>query len=142
MKKQIRELKEELKILAAKIRADKGDFRKINSVNDKKHGHCNYWEEKCVSQSYKEIQALYKVKVAEYRLALTKLFGDCIDEWTLFQVSQEYRHSHIAYCELRGRTRDQIEKPREGNEPNESHIEAIKKRIREKANETALCAVS
>ena len=37
-----------------------------------------------------------------------------------------YRHHHIAYCELRGRTRDQIERPREGNEPNETKIQRIK----------------
>lgn len=44
------------------------------------------------------------------------------DEFT----SYEYRNTHIAYCELRGRTRDQIEKPREGNNPNEAMIKRIK----------------
>lgn len=38
-----------------------------------------------------------------------------------------FRHHHIAYCELCGRTRDQIEKPRDGNEPDQYTIEAIKK---------------
>ncbi len=38
-----------------------------------------------------------------------------------------YRNYHIAYCELRGRSRDQIEKPREHNNANEYEIEKIKK---------------
>jgi hypothetical protein len=38
-----------------------------------------------------------------------------------------YRHHHIAYSELRGKTRDQIEKPKENNKPNEKVIEKIKK---------------
>jgi hypothetical protein len=40
--------------------------------------------------------------------------------------TRDYRHHHIAYCELRGRTRDQIEKPREDNKPNEYEINRIK----------------
>jgi hypothetical protein len=38
-----------------------------------------------------------------------------------------YRHHHIAYSELRGKTREQIEKPKENNKPNEKVIEKIKK---------------
>lgn len=41
-------------------------------------------------------------------------------------LSQDYRHHHIAYCELRGRTREQIEKPGKFHLPNESKIQAIK----------------
>lgn len=37
-----------------------------------------------------------------------------------------YRHHHIAYCELRGKTRDQIEKPGEFHKANEQIIERIK----------------
>jgi len=38
-----------------------------------------------------------------------------------------YRHHHIAYCELRGKTRDQIEhKVREHNEPDDLAIKAYK----------------
>ncbi|MCK9154724.1 MAG: hypothetical protein M0P12_01270 [Paludibacteraceae bacterium] len=40
--------------------------------------------------------------------------------------SMESRLLHIAYCELMGRTRDEIEKPRLGNAPNEAMIEQIK----------------
>jgi len=46
----------------------------------------------------------------------------------LWYESCLYRHHHIAYSELKGRTRDQIEKPRQNNLPNEEKI----KKIREK----------
>lgn len=39
----------------------------------------------------------------------------------------EYRHKHIAYCLLRGRTYEQIEKPKEGNEPDMDYITTIMK---------------
>lgn len=59
---------------------------------------------------------------------------------SLIPNSNEYRHYHIAYCELRGRTRDQIEKPREGNSPNESKINKIKELYSEGVeNEKTLC---
>ena len=51
-------------------------------------------------------------------------------------LSYEFRHNHIAYCELRGRTRDQIEKPADCNLPNEVYIEKIKSKWMEKINET------
>lgn len=37
-----------------------------------------------------------------------------------------FRHNHIAYCETRGRTREQIECPRDGNEASENRIDQIK----------------
>ena len=42
------------------------------------------------------------------------------------KASRWYRNHHIAYCLLRGRTYDQIETPREGNEPNWKIIEELK----------------
>jgi len=38
----------------------------------------------------------------------------------------EYRHNHIAYCELRGRTRIQIEKCAPDNKPDEDRITMLK----------------
>ena len=39
----------------------------------------------------------------------------------------QFRHMHIAYCEMRGKTREQIEpKVREGNYTNEMFIQKIK----------------
>lgn len=43
--------------------------------------------------------------------------------WLISNLKAEYRSLHIAYCEFRGKTREQIEsKVTEGNEPNESQI--------------------
>lgn len=37
----------------------------------------------------------------------------------------EYRHKHILLSIVRGKTREQIEKPKEGNEPNEQYIKQL-----------------
>lgn len=46
--------------------------------------------------------------------------------WTavakLGKAIYEFRHKHIAYCSLRGRDRDAIERPKPENKPNESYI--------------------
>ena len=49
--------------------------------------------------------------------------------------SVEFRHNHIAYCELRGRKRSEIERPAEHNEPNEHWVERIKKKLQEEITE-------
>ena len=46
----------------------------------------------------------------------------------LFSMSRDYRHYHIAYSELRGHTRSEIENPRDNNLPNEDWISSIKKK--------------
>ena len=44
----------------------------------------------------------------------------------LHGLQYEYRHHHIAYCELRGRTREQIERNvRNDHRPNETYINNI-----------------
>jgi len=46
-----------------------------------------------------------------------------------FTLSPDYRHMHIAYCELRGTPYERIEpKVREGNEPSRHQIDLFKKR--------------
>jgi hypothetical protein len=58
----------------------------------------------------------------------------------LVYYSTEYRNHHIAYCELRGKTRDQIEKPRVDNPPNERIIKRIKEMYSEViVDEKAIC---
>jgi len=47
-------------------------------------------------------------------------------QWTLADKKYQYRHHHIARSELRGRTRDQIEKPSKDHKADESYIEQIK----------------
>ncbi len=67
------------------------------------------------------------------------------DEGTDYD-SYVFRHNHIAYCEIRGRERSQIEVPRDGNEPSEHLIESLKKTWISKIsawreeNEKALCS--
>jgi hypothetical protein len=48
--------------------------------------------------------------------------------WSIFKMKHEFRHMHIAYCELRGRIRSQIEKPSENNMPDEAYINKIKEK--------------
>jgi hypothetical protein len=43
---------------------------------------------------------------------------------TMF-ASYEYRHKHIVISLMRGKTREQIEKPKENNLPNEKYIEQL-----------------
>ena len=49
----------------------------------------------------------------------------------IIRLKREYRYRHIAYSELRGKTRSQIENPRSENMPNESAILKIKDAYRE-----------
>jgi len=63
---------------------------------------------------YKEAQQANLIRVANKEL------------FHLLCLSEDYRHHHIAYCELRGKTRDQIEQPRDNNAPNEFKIKEIK----------------
>jgi len=41
------------------------------------------------------------------------------------KLSYEFRHKHIAYCQMRGRLRYQIEQPAPNNLPDENYIEEI-----------------
>ena len=47
-------------------------------------------------------------------------------EWDIARLKFKFRHHHIAYCEMRGRTREQIECPRENNLPVQREIDRIK----------------
>jgi len=57
---------------------------------------------------------------------------DSRDGWSLWKLELEisrnksmYRHVHIAYCLLRGKTIEQIENPRSYNKPSQSRIDLI-----------------
>jgi len=56
-------------------------------------------------------------------------------ESVINQMKYEFRHTHIAYCELRGRTREEIEKPADSNPANNFYIDKIKKEILKKYEE-------
>ena len=47
-------------------------------------------------------------------------------ESDIWKAKYKFRHHHIAYCEMRGRTREQIECPRENNLPVQREIDRIK----------------
>jgi len=60
-------------------------------------------------------------------------------ESDIWQLKYEFRHRHIASCEMRGRTRDQIEKPREGNQASQREIDSYKQDWKDKIDED-VCA--
>lgn len=70
-----------------------------------------------------------KLAKVERKLQRGKVSADVgiANDWKVKSLSFQFRCNHIAYCELRGRTRLQIEpKVREFNEPNSNLIEKIK----------------
>ena len=64
------------------------------------------------------------------------LWSILCDIWSL---KREFRHTHIAYCELRGRLRGQIECPREGNKASQYLIDKFKAAWLDKIDEN-VCA--
>lgn len=42
--------------------------------------------------------------------------------YDILAAQRKFRHAHIAYCLLRGRTREQIERPKPENKPDETLI--------------------
>jgi len=63
---------------------------------------------------------IYELKKSQKELA-DKIRKDH-DEWD----SITFRHQHIAYCELRGRKREEIERPANDNKPDEDWINRVK----------------
>lgn len=45
--------------------------------------------------------------------------------FTLYKLRYECRHKHIAYCLMKGRSYDVIERPSENNKPNMEYIKEI-----------------
>jgi hypothetical protein len=73
-------------------------------------------EQKALGKHIRELKKKRKGNGSDWRL-----------QCEIEEKSREFRHKHIARCELRGRTREQIEaKVRDGNEPNESQISVYK----------------
>ena len=63
---------------------------------------------------------IYELKKSQKELA-DKIRKDH-NEWD----SITFRHQHIAYCELRGRKREEIERPANDNKPDEDWINRVK----------------
>jgi hypothetical protein len=47
-------------------------------------------------------------------------------EYEILKLKHQFRHNHIAYCELRGREYNEIENPSKDNQPNRKLIDSIK----------------
>ena len=94
-----------------------------------------------------------QIRTVKYQLKEAQKNGlisvACSLQFQLITLQYEYRHHHIAYCELRGKTRLQIEpKIREHHEPNETYIKQLKDKYAwtpeeilayKERNEKALC---
>jgi len=63
-------------------------------------------------------------------------------EFDIYKLKREFRHHHIAYCEMRGRTRLQIELPSEDNKPSEDYITKIKEEWMEEEIDEAIRLVA
>jgi hypothetical protein len=79
----------------------------------------------------KELSGEIRKERSAFRLeqsSISKGAGSYEAQWKLFckleHAKYEFRHRHIVRCLLRGRTRDQIEKPKH-NQPNEDYIKKL-----------------
>lgn len=118
MTTKIKELKAELKQLSLDIRQ-----AKIVYKNCQRNGN-----------SFSDYSVWAKSKGLTYTSSYGHIFT--MDVW---QLSDKYRHMHIAYCLLRGRKYEQIEnKVRDNNEPKWSRIESILAQYRD--TEEIACA--
>lgn len=116
MTTKIKQLKAELKQLALDLRQAKLVFK------DQQRGKANH-------------DAWAKEKGLTY----VSTFSKNLIPMSVSQLSDKYRHMHIAYCLLRGRKYEQIEnKVRDNNEPKWSHIESILAQYRD--TEEIACA--
>jgi hypothetical protein len=57
------------------------------------------------------------------------------NNYEIWRAGWEYRHEHIAYCLVRGRSYDQIEQPSEFNKPNFQRIEILKDKLQKQIDE-------
>jgi len=88
-----------------KLKSELKDLAK--KIKELKHKRDNWWN--------------FKHEVADYQ----QNYVQSIFMWKAFEKAREFRHKHIAYCLLRGRLYEQIEQPREGNEPDMIYVQMI-----------------
>jgi hypothetical protein len=93
-----------------------------------------------LKEELKELAKLVRYNRNEYRNAQRCGSWEDQNKFSIYRsFSWDYRHMHIAYCLLRGRTMQQIEnKNRENNEPNQSLI----RKYMEQYREETICANS
>ena len=111
-------MKAELKMLAKQIKTNKPEYK----------------------QTQREVSALQRDK-ADWT-SLRPAWNACIDKRSeLGKAQYEFRHKHIAYCMLRGRTLDQIETlPKDKTlyrvEPDMDYINALIREMTEEVKPT------
>ncbi len=109
---KIKELKQELKTLANTITKAKQVYKQAQRTEFK---HYQDWAR--------------QNNVLEHRSLGDKTYSYVI---VPIELSNKYRHMHIAYCLLRGRTLEQIEgKTREDNKPNMKKVEDVMREHRD-----------
>jgi hypothetical protein len=103
-------LKNELKELANKIRATRKSFKN---------------EQRNESLHFKNLNIDFITKLP----GTNDWYKDDQKIWTfesdLYKLKKLFRHKHIAYCLLKGRVYEQIEKPSENNPPNWTIIKGV-----------------
>ena len=75
-----------------------------------------------------ELKELAKeIKELKYKRDHWWEFGNDQSEfmWQAFKTAREFRHKHIAYCMMRGRSYEEIEQPREDNKPDMVHVQLL-----------------
>ena len=121
-KEQYKNLKQELKDLAEKIRETKADHKNDQrefSIYSRENGTFNdYYDGRINSTKWEAIRPEYN-----------KLYSKQLkSHQTKESLRREYRHKHIVYCFARGRTMQEIEpKVREGNDPSRHELERLMK---------------
>jgi len=96
--RKIHELKQNLKALAESIRQSKNSCKEYQKTHQ---GYDGGWTGE---PGYSKWHSYYS---------------------EIDSLKYEFRHKHIAYCLIRGRTRDEIERPAKDNLPSESYIKEI-----------------
>jgi len=83
-----------------------------------------------VFKAMKEVTKAITLQIKTSKNLVNQLMREGKSSWKekyqLDDLRCEFRHFHIARCEMRGRTRDEIEKPGENHLPNEEKINNIK----------------
>jgi|SRR5581483_1377318 len=137
MKEKIKKMKSELKLLAQQIKTQKPEYRQTQSAYDK---------------SSREYEITYGSRKGTRYNAKDHEIGQKADKLksSVESIRYEFRHKHIAYCLLRGRSLQQIESKGERCDlavqknhrygcscPNMNYIEQL---MKEEIKDEAVCS--
>lgn len=93
-------------------------------------------------QLFDEIKEVQKIRAKEIRKLKASRKQDKRNGRKLWEIESDirdlkydFRHVHIAYCEIRGRSREQIERPKDYNKASQHQIDKLKEKWASKINE-------